>query len=220
MLPKFGGRLATFQVQFWRRSCQEFRRSRSVEEAEDLSSDMLGTSLVVVHDALVGREDENTELTGRKDSVGEVLELSEGKIEAGGDDTALVEATVEVDNDLAGALIINDLELVDVAVLLHDLEELDEHLGGGSQDHLTSLTRKKVIKLSLRKEDVILRAHKLLFSTRLDCSDVQLLQCLTLPQQASRLKVTQSLSLSISLKDQNDLVSFVKEKFWQLRDKF
>ena len=108
----------------------------SVEETEDFATDMLGTSLVVVHDALVGREDENTELTGRKDSVGEVLELSEGKIEAGGDDTALVEATVEVDNDLAGALIINDLELVDVAVLLHDTEELDQDLRDGSEDNL------------------------------------------------------------------------------------
>ena len=199
MLPKFGGRLATFQVQFWRRSCQEFRRSRSVEEAEDLSSDMLGTSLVVVHDALVGREDENTELTGRKDSVGEVLELSEGKIEAGGDDTALVEATVEVDNDLAGALIINDLELVDVAVLLHDLEELDEHLGGRSQDHLTSLTRKKVSKLSWRKESAILRAYTLLISTRLDCSDVQLLQCLTLLQASIKIEShTVAIAISIS----------------------
>ena len=102
---------------------------------------MLGTSLVVVHDALVGREDENTELTGGEDSVGEVLELSQGEIEAGGDDTALVQAAVQVDDDLASALVIDDHEIINVAVLLHDLEELDEHLGDGSQDHLTSLIR-------------------------------------------------------------------------------
>ena len=109
---------------------------RSVEEAEDFATDMLGTSLVVVHDALVGGQDDNTELTGGEDGVGEVLELAEGKIEAGGDDTALVQTTVEVDNDLAGASIVDDLELVDVAVLLHDLEEFDEDLGGGSKDNL------------------------------------------------------------------------------------
>jgi hypothetical protein len=56
---------------------------RSVEEAEDLSSDMLGTSLVVVHDTLVGGEDEHAELTGWEDSVGEVLELFDGQIETG-----------------------------------------------------------------------------------------------------------------------------------------
>ena len=112
---------------------------RSVEETEDLATDMLGTSLVVVHDTLVGGEHENTELTGRKDSVGEVLELSEGQIETGRDDTALVEATVEVHNDLAIAGIIDDLEIVDVAVSLHDLEELDEHLRDGAEDNLNSV---------------------------------------------------------------------------------
>ena len=53
----------------------------SVEEAEDLSSNMLGTGLVVVHDTLVGGEYEYAELTGGQHSVGEVLELSESQIE-------------------------------------------------------------------------------------------------------------------------------------------
>ena len=55
----------------------------SVEETEDFATDMLGTSLVVVHDALVGSEDEDTELTRGKHSVGEVFEFAEGEIETG-----------------------------------------------------------------------------------------------------------------------------------------
>jgi len=55
----------------------------SVEETEDLASDMLGTSLVVVHDTLVGGKDEDTELTGGEHGVGEIFELLEGKIETG-----------------------------------------------------------------------------------------------------------------------------------------
>lgn len=109
---------------------------RSVEETEDLSSDMLGTSLVVVHDTLVGGKDEDTELTGGEGGVDEVLELLGGQVETGWDDTALVKATVEVDNDLAWSGVIDDLELVDVSVLLHDLEELDENLGNGAEDNL------------------------------------------------------------------------------------
>ena len=97
---------------------------------------MLGTSLVVVHDALVGGEHNDAELTGGEHSGGEVLELLQSEIEAGRDDTALVQATVKVDDDLAIAGVIDDLELVDVAVSLHDLEELYEHLGDGAQDHL------------------------------------------------------------------------------------
>ena len=110
--------------------------SRSVEETEDLATNVLGTGLVVVHDTLVGGEHENAELTGGEHGVGEVLELSEGQIETGRDDTALVEATVEVDDDLAVAGVIDDLEVVDVAVSLHDLEELDENLGDGAEDNL------------------------------------------------------------------------------------
>lgn len=108
----------------------------SVEEAEDLAADVLLAGLLVVHDALVGGEDEDTELTGGQHGVGEVLEVGELQVEAGGDHTALVEAAVQVHDDLAGARVVDDVEVVDVAVLLHHLEELDEHLRGGSQDHL------------------------------------------------------------------------------------
>ena len=97
---------------------------------------MLGASLVVVHDTLVGGQNDNAELTGGKDGGGEVLEFLEGEVETGRDDTALVETTVEVHDDLAIASVIDDLELIDVAVLLHDLEELDEDLGGGTEDNL------------------------------------------------------------------------------------
>lgn len=123
--------------------CQELlpagsdqKTSRSVEEAKDFASNMLGTSLVVVHDALTGGKDDDSELSGGEDGGAEVLELVELEVEAGGDDTALVKTTVQVDNDLAIAGVINDLEIVDVAMSLHDLEELDEDLGDGSQDNL------------------------------------------------------------------------------------
>ena len=57
--------------------------SRSVEETKDLSSNMLGTSLVVIHDTLVGGKDEDTELTGGEGGGQEVLELPGGQVEAG-----------------------------------------------------------------------------------------------------------------------------------------
>jgi len=97
---------------------------------------VLGTGLVVVHNTLVGSQDEDTELSGGEDGVGEVLEVLELEVETGGDDTALVQTAVEVDNDLTIAGVVNDLELGDVAVSLHHLEELDEHLGDGAEDNL------------------------------------------------------------------------------------
>ena len=116
----------------WGLWCPSF----SVEESKNLSSDMLGTGLVVVHDSQVSGEDDDTELTGWEDGVGEVLEVLQLEVESWRDDTALVQSSVEVDNDLSGTGIINDLKLVDVLMSLHHLEELDENLGGWSQDNL------------------------------------------------------------------------------------
>ena len=92
----------------------------------------------MVHDTLVGGEDNATELTGGEDGVGEVLEVLELQVETGGDDTALVEATVQVNDDLASAGIVNDGELVDVALGLHQAEDLDQNLGDGVEDNLES----------------------------------------------------------------------------------
>jgi len=97
---------------------------------------MLGSSFVVVHDTLVGGEHDETELSGGEDGVVEVFELGESEVESGGDDTALVESSVELDNDLSGSGVIDNLELVDVAVLLHASEELDENLGDGAEEDL------------------------------------------------------------------------------------
>jgi len=90
----------------------------------------------VGHDTFVGGKNHDTELAGGEDGVGELLEVLEGEIEAGGDDTALVDATVQVDDNLSWTGIVNNGELVDVALLLHKAEELDQDLGDGSEDNL------------------------------------------------------------------------------------
>ena len=97
---------------------------------------MLFTGLFVVHNTLVGSQNESAELTGWEDSVAEVLEVLELKIEVGGDHTALVESSVEVNADLSTSGIIDDLELTNVSMLLHAAEELDESLGDWSEDNL------------------------------------------------------------------------------------
>jgi hypothetical protein len=90
-------------------------RSCLVEEAEDLATGVPALRLVVVHDAVRGGEDEAAELTRGEKVLGPVLNAVNGDIEAGRDDAALVDATVEVNNDLPGALVVDDLELVEVA---------------------------------------------------------------------------------------------------------
>jgi hypothetical protein len=86
-----------------------------VEETNDLASNVLAASLLVVHDTGGGGEDNVTELTGREQLDNPLLEVGETDVVAGGDDTGLVEAAVELDDDLAGAVVIDLLELANVA---------------------------------------------------------------------------------------------------------
>ncbi len=57
--------------------------ARSVEVAKDFASDASFGSFGVGHDTFVGGDDDATELTGRKDSVSELLEVLGAEIETG-----------------------------------------------------------------------------------------------------------------------------------------
>jgi hypothetical protein len=88
---------------------------RLVEETNNLSSNVLGTGLLVVHDTGRGGQDDIAELTGGQQLDNPLLEIGETDVVAGRDDTGLVEAAVELDNDLARAVVVDLLELADVA---------------------------------------------------------------------------------------------------------
>lgn len=90
----------------------------------------------MVHNALVGGQDDETELTGGKDGVGEVFEVLDLQVKAGGDDTALVKTAVKVNDNLSSASIVDDGELSNIALLLHNAENLDEDLRDGVEDNL------------------------------------------------------------------------------------
>lgn len=75
---------------------------------------MLATSLLVVHDTGGGSDDDVTELAGRKKVPQPGLELADGHIVAGADDSTLVDASQKLDHNLAGAVVVDDLELTNV----------------------------------------------------------------------------------------------------------
>lgn len=84
---------------------------------------MLATGLLLIHDARRCGQNDITELTGRQKLDNPLLKFVETDVVAGGDDTALVEAAVELDNDLAGAVVIDLLELANAKKMLgqHDV---------------------------------------------------------------------------------------------------
>ena len=109
---------------------------RSEEEAHDLATRLLPLGFVVVHDAVGRGEHQVPELTGRQDVARQLLDVAEGDVEARGDHPALVDAADEVDHDLAGPVVVDDLDVAEVAVLLHHLQELHDDLGVRLGHHL------------------------------------------------------------------------------------
>lgn len=86
-----------------------------VEEADDLAGNVLSAGLLVVHDTSGGGQDDVAELTSRQQLDNPLLEVGETDVVAGGDDTSLVETAVQLNDDLAGAVVIDLLELANVA---------------------------------------------------------------------------------------------------------
>ena len=97
---------------------------------------MLPAGLSVIHDSVRRRQDKEAKVTRGEQIRAPLLQLSNTNIKAGGDDTTLVDAAIELNNNLSTTLVLNKLELVDVAVGLHHLQEFDSDLGDRADQNL------------------------------------------------------------------------------------
>ena len=89
----------------------------------------------MVEDTRRRRQDDNTETTGREEQVNPRLNLSHLHVITGRDDTRLVQTAIQLNDDLASTVIVNDLELANVACQLDSLVRVEgqrkEHLNEG-----------------------------------------------------------------------------------------
>lgn len=88
---------------------------RLIEEANNLSGDVLPSCLFVVHDSSTGGEDDVAKLTRGQQLYNPFLKVTELDVVARRDDTSLVEAAIELNNNLAAAVVIDFLEFADIA---------------------------------------------------------------------------------------------------------
>ena len=79
--------------------------------------------------AETGGEDEVAKLTGWEQATNPILNITSCKIITRGDNTTLVQAAIELHNNLARAVVVHKFKLSNVAVFHHDLQKLDNHLG-------------------------------------------------------------------------------------------
>ncbi len=85
-----------------------------VEEPNDLASNVLPASLLVVHNTGRSGQDDVAELTRRQQLDNPLLEVGKTDVVPGRDNTSLVQAAIELHDDLAGSVVINLLEFTDV----------------------------------------------------------------------------------------------------------
>lgn len=76
---------------------------------------MLAAGLLVVHDTGRGGQDDIAELTSGQQLDDPLLEIGETDVVSGRDDTSLVETAVQLNDNLAGAVVVDLLELANVA---------------------------------------------------------------------------------------------------------
>lgn len=111
-----------------------------VEETNDLASNVLPPGLLVVHDAGRGGEDDVAELTRGEELDNPLLEVAELDVVAGRDDTGLVQAAVQLDDNLAVPVVVDLLKLANVACM---------SLVSGQYKHWTSLRIRKRVRSPL-----------------------------------------------------------------------
>ena len=109
---------------------------RLVEIAENLATSVLATSLFVIHNSVAGRQDDEAKLAAGKQVINPLFHLGKLDVETRTDDAALVQATIQLDDDLAGTVVVDDFKLANVAVFLHDHQELDNNLRARTDEHL------------------------------------------------------------------------------------
>lgn len=85
-----------------------------VKVTQDLATSVLATGFLMVHNASRGSQDDKAKLTRGEQVFNPVFHLWNLDVKAGRDNTTLVEATVQVDDNLSRTVVINDFKFINI----------------------------------------------------------------------------------------------------------
>lgn len=77
-----------------------------------------------------------SELSGRKNVIGPFFKVRESDIISWWDDSAFIDAAYQFNNNFLTSVIINNLELSDIVVFLHNPQEFEQDFGDRSEKDL------------------------------------------------------------------------------------
>lgn len=76
---------------------------------------MLAASVLMIHNTGRGSQNNETKLTGGQQVVNPVLQVGQLDVEAGRNNSTLVQTAIEVNNNLTRAVVIDNFELVNIS---------------------------------------------------------------------------------------------------------
>jgi hypothetical protein len=86
-----------------------------IKETKDLSTSLFATGFFVVHDTSRGGQDDETELTRWQQVVDPCFDIFLFHVESWRNNTAFVQTTNQLDNNLSGTMIINDFKFTNIS---------------------------------------------------------------------------------------------------------
>ena len=90
----------------------------------------------MIDDARRCGQDNMTELTTRQKVNNLLFNVQDLDVKAGRNNATLVNASKQANNNLAAAVVVDNLKFADISVPLHNLEELNDHATAWSDQYL------------------------------------------------------------------------------------
>ena len=92
--------------------------------------------LMMVHNSESSRQHQVPELSRGQDHITPSFDVSERYVKSGGNDSAFIDPSQQLDHYFAATMIVDDLELSNVPSLLHEFQEFNQHFRTGAQQNL------------------------------------------------------------------------------------
>merc|ERR1739847_161144 len=107
------------------------------EKSEDLATSVSLTAIFVRDDTGRSGEDNMTELTRWEKVSLPFFHIVDGDVVTWGDNSALVDSSVQVHDDFTAAMVVNFFEFSNVSGLLHTTKKSDDDFNGRADKNLT-----------------------------------------------------------------------------------
>ena len=111
-------------------------QSKSIEESHNFSTDMPVPALLGCVDSLICWHYHVSKLPRWQDIIAPFLEISDSDIIARTDHITFIDSTNKFDDNLLRSMIVNDFELANIALFLHDFKKPDNNFGDWFYDNL------------------------------------------------------------------------------------